>query len=330
MAFMNLLKANFTGQVGQVIGSKWKNKSVIRSATFGKAPPSPAQTRNVRAFECLNRIASQYAKTAWPFLGLTAGEMHQHNRVASWLKPAIKNHVFEPWNIADVISASDEFSCWSVIRNVTSGKFEARFQYAPGFVPAPGTLAVVLVCDEFGYTYFCSAAPPDVTAPYVFSRVYPHNEIYILSFLAAPAGDGYSLFGFSFHRGINMRFDTVEQLTGDIYKDDRPIYVQVFEGALTLQPSQNMKQASVSLRNGVQMVFNSHIFWSTPAQVGLFLSNNSSQTVADSSPDLNLTLREHTRLSLSSAGVLSLDVFSSGNVTAFPCIYMATVWFTKR
>jgi hypothetical protein len=43
MGILNLLKANFTGKVGQVVGAKWKNKSTIRSYTKPAYTSTPAQ-----------------------------------------------------------------------------------------------------------------------------------------------------------------------------------------------------------------------------------------------------------------------------------------------
>lgn len=43
MGIMNLLKANWTGKVGQVVGAKWKNKSTIRSYTKPAYTNTPAQ-----------------------------------------------------------------------------------------------------------------------------------------------------------------------------------------------------------------------------------------------------------------------------------------------
>lgn len=43
MGVMNLLKANWTGKVGQTVGAKWKNKSTIRSFTKPAYTDTPAQ-----------------------------------------------------------------------------------------------------------------------------------------------------------------------------------------------------------------------------------------------------------------------------------------------
>jgi hypothetical protein len=43
MGIMNLIKANWTGKVGQVVGAKWKNKSTIRSYTPPAYTNTPAQ-----------------------------------------------------------------------------------------------------------------------------------------------------------------------------------------------------------------------------------------------------------------------------------------------
>lgn len=43
MGIMNLIKANWSGKVGQMVGAKWKNKSTIRSYTPPAYTNTPAQ-----------------------------------------------------------------------------------------------------------------------------------------------------------------------------------------------------------------------------------------------------------------------------------------------
>lgn len=110
MGSMNLLKADFTGSVGEFTGARDKGRSVIKAKIWSKEPPSALQTRNVRAFEGLNRLASVIARLYWYYLPLKQGNMHKHNVVARWLKPVVAKHEYDPTAIRSVIPAGSALS----------------------------------------------------------------------------------------------------------------------------------------------------------------------------------------------------------------------------
>ena len=96
MAIQELLKASYTGSLGETTGAKWKNKAVVKGKIWSKTPNSKTQTDSVRSFECLNRVASAIASQWFYRLGIKAVNMHKHNAVAKLLKSSVKTHEFTP------------------------------------------------------------------------------------------------------------------------------------------------------------------------------------------------------------------------------------------
>lgn len=150
MGKMNLLKADFTGSLGEYTGAHDKGQSVIKAKIWSKAPPSPKQTSNVRAFEALNRLASIIAKKMWYFLPLKQGNLHKHNVVAQWLKPIIKNHVYEPENIAEVILPGNAITVSEFAIDTATGELRLNASCSLGAVLTQKARWFLAVADSKG------------------------------------------------------------------------------------------------------------------------------------------------------------------------------------
>ncbi len=61
MGIMNLLKANWTGKVGQTVGAKWKDKSTLRTFTKPANPDTEAQRTVRRGFGEMTSFVARFA-----------------------------------------------------------------------------------------------------------------------------------------------------------------------------------------------------------------------------------------------------------------------------
>jgi hypothetical protein len=258
MAFMNLLQSKFTGQMGQVVGSKWKNRNVIKSSIFSKAPPTAKQTDNVRAFEALNRISGVLAKHAWKYLGLKDKNMLRHNAVASWLKPAIQNHIFEPELIAEVIPFTGDMVSASLSRDPATGTQYAYFGTYTGYVPETGTRQIIIVCNGRGQVNFYLDRPVSFDKVILPTPWLPEDYYYLMSFLVTGTERGYNLWSYSVREGPNMQYSTDEQLTGDIWIDGKPIYIRTSTGTQNITaPNPN----NITLQGDIETLIESGGMW---------------------------------------------------------------------
>ena len=96
MAYFNLLAGNCIGTLGATYSARSKSGNVLKARPFSKSPSSTTQKNCVRAFEALNRISSKLAKTSWNLFNLSDAKTLKHNAIATFLKPCIQNHAFEP------------------------------------------------------------------------------------------------------------------------------------------------------------------------------------------------------------------------------------------
>ena len=61
MGVMNLLKANYSGKVGQTVGAKWKNLSTLRTFTKPSNPKTDAQQSVRNAFKSITSFVALFA-----------------------------------------------------------------------------------------------------------------------------------------------------------------------------------------------------------------------------------------------------------------------------
>lgn len=96
MAQINLLKANYTGSIGNTTGVELAGQNVIKAKIWSKAPASNLQKNNVRAFEALNRVCGVMSRKWAQWLPVKKNNMLLHNALAKYFKDVVQNHTFNP------------------------------------------------------------------------------------------------------------------------------------------------------------------------------------------------------------------------------------------
>jgi hypothetical protein len=224
MATMNLLKSNINGKLGQTIGAKWKDKNIIKAATFGKAPPSPIQTDSVRAFECLNRLSSVYAKSFYKYFPVSSKTMLKHNAIAKYLGKMVSNHFFNPTKIVDIISSNPIIKIQSAEFVELYSELEVRVNYDTTKYIPDGTQIHLVVCDIEGY---CGdpVVVPLTKNPIRISPPSPLvRSIYVIMFCSYPMRGKFFLFSSDTKEIDHMQYSLDEQPTGDFWLDGKAIY----------------------------------------------------------------------------------------------------------
>lgn len=169
MGKMNLLTASFSGKVGQVYGEKQHRKHFLKAVPFSHAPTSKKQKNAVRAFECLNRMASWIAYVYFPYLNLDIRQMLKHNAVAKWLKPLVFNGIFNINALSEVIKSSGEFSVSGVTVNLMQRQVTFDITISESFQGRPLTDMIAFLVSETGYVmngFKLDAKTQTVTIPW--------------------------------------------------------------------------------------------------------------------------------------------------------------------
>ena len=155
MATVNLLQGGIRGTIGAETGVRKNGKNILKKRIWSKEPGNETQTKSVRSFECLNRISSSIAKKYWYWLGIRQGNMHKHNAVASEFKMCVRDHVFNPSRLSEIIPPGNQISVNQFSVDPLTGEIVVDvFANLPGM--ARGTQrALVMVFDGEGHVHLC-------------------------------------------------------------------------------------------------------------------------------------------------------------------------------
>ena len=182
MAYFNLLAGNCIGTLGATYSARSKSGNVLKARPFSKSPSSTTQKNCVRAFEALNRISSKLAKTSWNLFNLSDAKTLKHNAIATFLKPCIQNHAFEPLLISQAIPTSGLLSYSSVLLNpsLQNGTFD--FSFNSGLPLQEDEALIFEVFNEKGVVFFCNHTELS-TGTINFNGLFPPlSFVYIMGF----------------------------------------------------------------------------------------------------------------------------------------------------
>lgn len=91
MGILNLLKANYTGKVGQTVGAKWKDKSTIRTYTKPSNPDTAAQKQTRKGFGDVSTFIATFADQIKMYSSLDVKGMSLRNAIMKINKEMIKD-----------------------------------------------------------------------------------------------------------------------------------------------------------------------------------------------------------------------------------------------
>lgn len=95
MGLINLLKANYTGKVGQTVGAKWKDKSTVRTFSKPANPRTDAQNSVRRGFAALTSFTALFADQIKYLSALNTSGMSVRNAIIKLNKGMIPENSFD-------------------------------------------------------------------------------------------------------------------------------------------------------------------------------------------------------------------------------------------
>ena len=95
MGLINLLKANYTGKVGQTVGAKWKDKSTVRTFSKPANPRTDAQVSVRSGFAALTSFTALFADQIKYLSALNTSGMSVRNAIIKLNKGMIPENSFD-------------------------------------------------------------------------------------------------------------------------------------------------------------------------------------------------------------------------------------------
>lgn len=161
MAEQKLIQGTFVGRVGKIVGQIQKGQPIIKSTSNGLVKTTKNQKKAVRAFECLNRLASAIAKQLWDSLNLSDKTMHKHNAVAQWLKLTIADKTFNLTKINQVIPLSDLLIIDNFTINQAEGILQVDITRKPELETLTDLKTTLIIIDGLGFVYHIGETKPE-------------------------------------------------------------------------------------------------------------------------------------------------------------------------
>lgn len=94
MGLLNLLKANYTGKVGQTVGAKWKDKSTVRTYSIPSNPRTDAQVNVRGGFSSITKFTALFADQIKYLSALNTSGMSVRNAIIKLNKGMIPENSF--------------------------------------------------------------------------------------------------------------------------------------------------------------------------------------------------------------------------------------------
>lgn len=99
MGLLNLLKANYTGKVGQTVGAKWKDKSTVRTYSIPSNPRTDAQVSVRGGFSSITKFTALFADQIKYLSALNTSGMSVRNAIIKLNKGMIPQNNFDKANL---------------------------------------------------------------------------------------------------------------------------------------------------------------------------------------------------------------------------------------
>ena len=184
MAHLNLLKAGYSGKLGQTNGIISRQTAIIRSSPFGKKKPNDNQKNAFRAFNALNRICCHLSKEYKEYVHLNTSSMYLHNALVKHLKKSIEGGTFNPAEIPLAFPYPDSLEISNIEYMPDS---RALFLSVTPLGSAPevaGATINAILSGEGGYIFGTGKSLP--SSPEIVMPVewHPLSPMFILAFIA--------------------------------------------------------------------------------------------------------------------------------------------------
>ncbi len=183
MGTLNLLKGAYTGKVGATVGSKWKNKSTIRTYSKPSNPDTPAQQTTRSGFKALSSFVVLFADLIKRLTALDTRGMSVRNAILKINSVQIKDGALVPADL--VISKGGLPLVNGFDGTIASGLVSGTFTWdkAVASTISDKAVVVVVIVDKTNKRAFVGSAlnsTETITVPGPYEKSAQHDVYYYL------------------------------------------------------------------------------------------------------------------------------------------------------
>lgn len=158
MGIVNLIKGKWDGKVGQLVGSKWKDKATLRSYAVPSNPNTQGQQTTRKGFGDVSKFVALFSDQIKALSPLNTRSMTVRNAILALNKDMVAAGTLEPANLKISRGGLPAVNSFAATASVGDNKVTATWAMVSGSTITNKALVVVVVVDKTANAAYVGSA----------------------------------------------------------------------------------------------------------------------------------------------------------------------------
>ena len=158
MGIVNLIKGKWDGKVGQLVGSKWKDKATLRSYAIPSNPNTQGQQTTRKGFGDVSKFVALFSDQIKALSPLNTRSMTVRNAILSLNKDMVAAGTLNPANLKISRGGLPAVNSFAATASVGDNKVTANWAMVSGSTITNKALVVVVVVDKTANAAYVGSA----------------------------------------------------------------------------------------------------------------------------------------------------------------------------
>lgn len=158
MGLLNLVKGKWDGKVGQLVGSKWKDKATLRSYAVPSNPNTQKQQVTRRGFGDVSKFVALFADQIKALSPLNTRSMTVRNAILMLNKPMIAAGTLTAGNLQISRGGLPSVTTFQATASVADSKITATWTEVTGSTITDKAVVVVVAVDPTNNSAYVGSA----------------------------------------------------------------------------------------------------------------------------------------------------------------------------
>ena len=158
MGIVNLIKGKWDGKVGQLVGSKWKDKATLRSYAIPSNPNTQGQQTTRKGFGDVSKFVALFSDQIKALSPLNTRSMTVRNAILALNKDMVAAGTLNPANLKISRGGLPAVNSFAATASVGDNKVTATWAMVSGSTITNKALVVVVVVDKTANAAYVGSA----------------------------------------------------------------------------------------------------------------------------------------------------------------------------
>ena len=161
MGIVNLIKGKWDGKVGQLVGSKWKDKATLRSYAIPSNPNTQGQQTTRKGFGDVSKFVALFSDQIKALSPLNTRSMTVRNAILALNKDMVAAGTLNPANLKISRGGLPAVNSFAATASVGDNKVTATWAMVSGSTITAKAVVVVVVVDTTANAAHVGSAKKD-------------------------------------------------------------------------------------------------------------------------------------------------------------------------